>query len=204
MSHLQLQPFNKNKSSWNQDFKFEYIDTNELRLIVALSSLVNTFENGIAAAQSFLGLIPQNSVINKFPFYKYVLKLSEGMHSIVFCMLERDPSQLSIEKNNSCRTAASSNSSIRFLSKDLEWLLSTEKKIEKRKKENEELNASSTPPTDTVFAQLPSQQSIRPQSIRQGRKKYARDSLTIPAMVAVYNVLLVWVLFNIDIRASSL
>lgn len=40
--------------------------------------------------------------------------------------------------------------------------------------------------------------------VRPRRRRYPRDSLTLPAMVAVYNVLLVWMLFNIDVRASSL
>jgi hypothetical protein len=36
------------------------------------------------------------------------------------------------------------------------------------------------------------------------RKRYRRDNFTLPAMVAVYNTALVWMMFNIEVRASSL
>jgi len=36
------------------------------------------------------------------------------------------------------------------------------------------------------------------------KNKYARDNLTIPGMVAVYNLMLVWMMFNIEFRARSL
>lgn len=43
-----------------------------------------------------------------------------------------------------------------------------------------------------------------PLGTRQAKKYYVRDSLTLPGMVVLYNTLLVWALFNIDVRASSL
>ena len=42
-----------------------------------------------------------------------------------------------------------------------------------------------------------------PLGTRKGRRRYVRDSLTLPAMVIIYNTLVVWVLFNIDVRASA-
>lgn len=36
------------------------------------------------------------------------------------------------------------------------------------------------------------------------RKRYQRDRLTLPAMVVVYNTALAWMMFNIEVSASSL
>lgn len=99
-------------------------------------------------ATSFFGLIPENSLLDKCPYY---------------------------------RTA--SEESTPNLPASLKWVADVEGRGLSGKKRSE----------------------IKIDSSLVGyRKRYRRDRLTLPAMVVVYNTALVWMMFNIEMRASSL
>lgn len=101
---------------------------------------------------SFFGLIPENSLLDKCPYY---------------------------------RTA--SEESTPNLPASLKWVSVTSGR-ERESRESRER----------------SRERAIDSSLVGYRKRYHRDSLTLPAMVVVYNTALVWMMFNIEVRASSL
>ena len=82
------------------------------------------------------------------------------------------------------------------MSNHLKWLLATRKKIEEALVKSEK-----EPKYVSHGSKRPENEGVTYMTMR---KKYQRDRLTVPGMVFVYNVMLVWMMFNIEFRASSL
>ncbi len=98
---------------------------------------------------SFFGLIPENSLLDKCPYY-------------------RTPSEESTPN----------------LPASLKWVADVEVSGAPGKKRVVETRIDS--------------------SLVGYRKRYARDCLTLPGMVVVYNTALAWMMLNIEVSASSL
>ena len=64
-------------------------------------------------------------------------------------------------------------------------------------------DAAEAEPTEEAKAFLGAPPLPRPKGVRTARRSYPRDALTLPAMVLGYNLLLMWTMFQIDVRASS-
>jgi hypothetical protein len=115
----------------------------------ALATVVLSFGNIKRLTTSFFGLLPENSLLDKCPYYR---KAS----------LETAPN----------------------LPQELKWVTRVQ-------------NSGALRRTSKIGTELSS-------GLSGYRKKYRRDNFTLPGMVALYNTALVWMMFNIEVRASSL
>lgn len=118
-------------------------------------------------ATSFFGLIPENSLLDKCPYY---------------------------------RTA--SEATTPNLPASLKWVSATSGKERELARSDRDLRDL----RDIGHIGLIGRSERRniDSSLVGYRKRYRRDSLTLPAMVVIYNTTLVWMMFNIEVRASSL
>ena len=117
-----------------------------------LATIVLSFGNLSRVTRSLFGLIPENSLLDKCPYYR--LPQSEDAPSV--------PRQL-------------------------KWVVETRAKSSKRSGSS---SASSGRSSGLIAL--------------RSKKEYKRDRLTLPGMVVLYNTLLAWMMFTIEIRASSL
>lgn len=76
------------------------------------------------------------------------------------------------------------------LPRQLKWAVATRKKIPQF--------------ADTSTSNRKNSPSIAVTTFVGCRKVYKRDRLTLPGMVVLYNTLLAWMMFNIEVGASSL
>ena len=155
----ELRPFIDLKES--KQLTFELVETTDL-LQYSLASTVSTFTSAWHLATSYCGLIPKNSVTDKFPYY---------------------------------RAAASSTSSPGPLSRDLSWVLHTQ--------HDKQINSLQQATPTGPFLQPPQQLRPAAPAVRPRRRKFARDALTAPGTILIYNTLLAWSMFQVDVRASS-
>jgi hypothetical protein len=152
------------KKQWT----FELIESSDL-LQFSLASTVTAFTATWKLATSYFGLIPQNSVTDKYPYYR----------------------------------SAAGASSTGPLPRTLTWVLRTEESTARNTLKaleiagNDEEQRTVTP----SIAALQPQQQLR--QVRPGRKKYPRDALTAPGTVLFYNLALAWAMFQVDVRSSS-
>lgn len=124
---------------------FEHVQRAHL-LRYTLAQILFSIENLNRLSKSFFGIIPENSLLDKCPYYRLP------------------------------NTDSAPN-----LPRQLKWVVTTKKKISH----------------DT--------QSAKSFGEFVGcRKVYKRDRLTLPGMVILYNTLLAWMMFNIEVGASSL
>lgn len=87
------------------------------------------------------------------------------------------------------------------MSRHLRWVVDTRRKISESAVSNKGEGSGKGSEGHLVSHRVEEHARV---GQRLMKKKYARDSLTIPGMVAVYNLMLVWMMFNIEFRASSL
>lgn len=131
-------------------FVFEHVQRAHL-LRYTLAQILFSIENLSRLSKSFFGIIPENSLLDKCPYYRLP------------------------------NTDSAPN-----LPRQLKWVVSTKKKI-----------------SDEIKS--PNKSSSKRLSEFVGyRKVYKRDRLTLPGMVILYNTLLAWMMFNIEVGASSL
>eukprot|EP00890_Picochlorum_soloecismus_P004051 jgi/Picsp_1/4647/NSC_02017-R1_---NA--- len=148
---------------FHKDWVFEKVEKADF-LKYTLASVLLSLGNLNRLSKSLFGLIPENSLLDKCPYYR-----------------------------NSPRATC--------LSRHLRWAVDTRKRL------NESIASSKGEGSGKgIEGHLLSRRVDEHVRVGQRlmKKKYARDSLTIPGMVAVYNVMLVWMMFNIEFRASSL
>ena len=128
---------------------FEHVQRAHL-LRYTLAQILFSIENLNRLSKSFFGIIPENSLLDKCPYYRLP------------------------------NTDSAPN-----LPRQLKWVVSTKKKISQERQ-----SGRST--------------SKRLRDFVGYRKVYKRDRLTLPGMVILYNTLLAWMMFNIEVSASSL
>jgi hypothetical protein len=148
-------------ASFNKDRKltFELIDNADL-LQYSLASSVGVITNAWRLATSYFGLIPANSVKDKFPYYR----------------------------------SAVGSSSTHPLPRELAWLQRTQKKS------LDYTISGSTADRVEATALPPVQQQA---TVRPRRKSYPRDALTKPGTILLYNIVLAWAMFQVDVSAST-
>jgi len=127
--------------------EFERVEKAHI-LRYTLATIVLSFGNLSRVTRSLFGLIPENSLLDKCPYYR--LPQSEDAPSV--------PRQL-------------------------KWVVETRAKAAKR-------SGSSSSGSRLIAL--------------RSKKEYKRDHLTLPGMVVLYNTLLAWMMFTIEVRASSL
>ncbi|KAI8100646.1 hypothetical protein M9434_005037 [Picochlorum sp. BPE23] len=116
-----------------------------------LATIVLSFGNLTKLSHSLFGLVPENSLLDKCPYYRVPSP-------------EEAPN----------------------VPRSLKWVVSTREKIAREK---------------------PSVSKKRADHLAQihfSKKRYKRDNLTIPGMVVLYNTLLAWMMFHIEMGATSL
>ena len=124
---------------------FEHVQRAHV-LRYTLAQILFSIGNISRLSRSFFGIIPENSLLDKCPYYRLP------------------------------NTDSAPN-----LPRQLKWVVSTRKKISQDRKSTKNLG-----------------------NFVGCRKVYKRDRLTLPGMVVLYNTLLAWMMFNIEIGASSL
>ena len=65
-----LRPFKAGPAFGGNSLQFELVESTDL-LRLAFASAVGACANALRLAQSILGLIPPNSVLDKFPHYRW-------------------------------------------------------------------------------------------------------------------------------------
>lgn len=116
-----------------------------------LATIVLSFGNLTKLSHSLFGLVPENSLLDKCPYYRVPSP-------------EEAPN----------------------VPRSLKWVVSTREKIAQEKP------SVSKKRVDHLG------------QIRLSKKGYKRDTLTIPGMVVLYNTLLAWMMFHIEMGATSL
>ncbi|KAH7622035.1 hypothetical protein NADE_004628 [Nannochloris sp. 'desiccata'] len=155
-----------------KQWTFELIESSDL-LQFSLASTVTAFTSTWRLATSYLGLIPQNSVTDKYPYYRSAAGASST-----------GPLPRSLTWVLRTEESAARN---RLHALELSEIAG----------DDEHQQPSVTPP----IAALQPQQQLRP--VRRGQKKYPRDALTAPGTVLFYNLALAWAMFQVDVSASS-
>jgi hypothetical protein len=91
--------------------------------------------------------------------------------------------------------------------RELQWVLSTQATIQHQRIQAAEAHIADAAPDASELAAAPAPQGTGAAQRRlaaRRRPTYARDLFTRPGMIPIYNVLLVWALFGIDVHARSL
>jgi hypothetical protein len=140
-------------------------------LAISLAALVDGCVEGWRYSRSLLGLIPPNSVLDKFPHAAAALEarvaLPPALEWVLAASAEEDTARARAAEEPAARAAAATRAA-----------------------------ALARPrPRGTAYAV-----GFR----RRPRRAFARDLVTRPEMVPLYNLLLVWALFAIDVRAQDI
>jgi hypothetical protein len=173
-SHRELRPFTP--LGGNQRLHFELIERNDL-LQYSLASTVNAFTSAWHLATSFLGLIPPNSVTDKFPFYRGPSAATAATP------VPRSVNWIFTTQQRAAETRAASPPPVSHPPPTPKLALL---------------------PPGVIGVVPPHQEIHRVPGVRPAPRSYPRDILTQPGMFVFYNMALAWVLFNIDVRAAGL
>lgn len=164
---------------------FEQVQRAHL-LRYTLAQILFSFGHISRLSRSFFGIIPENSLLDKCPYYR------------------------------SPNTENAPN-----LPRQLKWAVSTRKRLslsERVSSSQNQINSgsgiggdssSSGSSHNTLSSSVSSSggSRLRGRTITNFvgcRKTYKRDLLTFPGMVVLYNTLLAWMMFHIEMGASSL